>query len=65
MGRLVRLSFIDPWSSFSVGADQTIAGPVTAGRKVRTPQGRVLHNVESWKHEGKCNRKQTAPLSVT
>ena len=26
-------------------------------RKVRTPQGRVLHNVESWQREGKCNRK--------
>jgi putative NIF3 family GTP cyclohydrolase 1 type 2 len=26
-------------------------------RKVRTPQGRVLHNVESRQREGKCNRK--------
>ena len=32
-----------------------------ARRKVRTPQGRVLHNVESRRREGKCNRKQTAP----
>jgi len=31
-----------------------------ARRKVRTPQGRVLHNVESRRREGKCNRKQTA-----
>ena len=29
-------------------------------RKVRTPQGRVLHNLESRQREGKCNRKQTA-----
>jgi len=27
------------------------------GRKVRTPQGRVLHNVESRQREGKCNRE--------
>jgi len=35
-----------------------IAGlPLATGRKVRTPQGRVLHNVESRQREGKCNRE--------
>ena len=45
-----------------------IAGPYilvckvyTIGRKVRTPQDMVLHNVESRQREGKCNRKDTAP----
>ena len=42
-------------------ADQTIAGfNFLIRRKVRTPQGRVLHNVESRQREGKCNRKYTA-----
>jgi hypothetical protein len=40
------------------GVVRTIAG--FGRRKVRTPQGRVLHNVESRQREGKCNRKQTA-----
>jgi hypothetical protein len=43
-------------------AEQTIAGFNWVRRKVRTPQGRVLHNVESWQREGKCNRKYTARL---
>jgi len=43
-------------------AEQTIAGFTLIRRKVRTPQGRVLHNVESWQREGKCNRKYTARL---
>ena len=47
-----------------VRAVQTIAGSQKMiQRKVRTPQGRVLHNVESRQREGKCNRKYTAPLS--
>ena len=41
-------------------AEQAIAGFTRVRRKVRTPQGRVLHNVESWQREGKCNRKYTA-----
>jgi len=41
-------------------AEQTIAGLTLIRRKVRTPQGRVLHNVESRQREGKCNRKYTA-----
>jgi len=45
----------------SAKADQTIAGfNFLIRRKVRTPQGRVLHNVESRQREGKCNRKYTA-----
>jgi len=42
-------------------AGRSLAWVPPCRRKVRTPQGRVLHNVESRRREGKCNRKQTAP----
>jgi len=41
-------------------AIRTVAGSFLTRRKVRTPQGRVLRNAESWQREGKCNRKDTA-----
>jgi hypothetical protein len=31
------------------------------GRKVRAPQGKVLHNTESRQREGKCHRKGNHP----
>ncbi len=52
------------YNAIKVGVVLAVAGSSQMGRrKVRTPQGRVLHNVESRKREGKCNREQTAPHS--
>jgi hypothetical protein len=32
------------------------------GRKVRAPKDRALGNSQSWQQEGKCHRKETAPI---